>query len=200
MKPLNLNNVQIKTSGGTFDDVKPGGYICRIMNVTDVPEREYLRVDLDIASGEYKNFYTDLAGKFGFWGCTQYWSYKDKNLGFFKGNIRAVEESNPGFVFTPDEQELRGKLVGAVFGEEEYMTSRGDLRCNTKPRFVCSAQRIVDNDYKVPQRRVYDPSKDKRAKNAGGRADILTPVMDEVSAVKSELNAWAESQKLPWED
>lgn len=198
MKPLNLENVQPVTAGGNFEDVKPGGYVCRIVNVTDVPEKEYLRIDMDIATGEYKDYYRDLAAKLGFWGCSLYWSYKDKNLGYFKGNIKAVEDSNAGYKFSSDEKALRGKLVGAVFGEEEYMTSRGELRCSSKPRYVCGVQRIMDSDYTVPKRKVYDPSKDRRSKPAGNR--FLDPLVEDVSSVKSELDAWAEGQSLPWED
>lgn len=197
MKNLNLNSVEIKTSGGSFPDLKPGGYICRIVMVTDVPEKEYLRVDMDIANGEFKGFYQQLAEKFGFWGCTQYWSYKDKNLGYFKGNIKAVEESNSNYTFSSDEHELEGKLVGAVFGEEEYMNRQGEIRCNVKPRFVCGAERILEGDYKVPKRRVYDAEKAKKpVGGGGGRADFLNPVMKDTD---EDLDAWAKGQKLPWE-
>lgn len=192
MKNINLTNVKEQTTGPR-EDVKPGGYICRIVNVTDVPEKEYLRIDMDIASGDYKGFYQDLANAFGFWGCTQYWSYKDSNLGYFKGNIKAVEESNSDYRFSSNEQDLRGRLVGAVFGEEEYMTRAGDLRCSVKPRFVCSAQRILDNDYKVPKRKVYQNKK-------SGSNSFLDPVVKDVGAVADELDAWAKGQKLPWED
>lgn len=199
MRNLNLQNVTAKT-GGDFPTVEPGGYICRIINVTDVPEKEYLMIDLDIAAGEYKDYYKDLAARAGFWGCTQYWSYKEANLPYFKGNITAVEESNTGYRFSDqNEQDLRGKLIGAVFGEEEYKANSGEIKCNVKPRFVCSAQRIMDHDYSIPKRKVYDPSKDKRNRAAGGRPDYLNPVVNEVSAVADELDAWAQGQKLPWD-
>ena len=199
MRNLNLQNVTAKT-GGDFPTVEPGGYICRIMNVTDVPEKEYLMIDLDIAAGEYKDYYKDLAARAGFWACTQYWSYKEANLPYFKGNITAVEESNQGYRFSDqNEQDLRGKLIGAVFGEEEYKANSGEIKCNVKPRFVCSAQRIMDHDYSIPKRKVYAPSKDKRNRSAGARADYLNPVVNEVSAVADELDAWAQGQKLPWD-
>ena len=86
--------------------------------------------DCDLGEEEavalYKDYYKDLAARAGFWGCTQYWSYKEANLPYFKGNITAVEESNTGYRFSDqNEQDLRGKLIGAVFGEEEYKTKAG---------------------------------------------------------------------------
>ncbi len=205
MRSLNLQNVEAKTGGGSYPDVTPGGYICRIVNVTDVPDREYLMIDLDIAAGEFQNYYRDLAARVNFWGCTQYWSYKEANLPYFKGNITAVEESNSGYRFSDQsEQDLRGKLVGAVFGEEEYRTNSGEIKCRVRPRFVCSAQRIMDKDFNIPKRKLYDPSKDKRnnrnqASQPGGRADYLNPVMQDAGGIPDDLDAWAQGQKLPWE-
>ena len=187
MRNLNLQNVTAKT-GSDFPNIEPGGYICRIIMVEDVPEKEYLRVDLDVAAGEYKDYYKDLAARAGFWGCTQYWSYKEANLPYFKGNIIAVEESNQGYRFSDQsEQDLRGKLVGAVFGEEEYKNKAGEIKRNVKPRFVCSAQKIMDHDYNIPKRKIYDPAKDKRNR-AAGTGDPLHHMMQN-----------AEEEKLPWE-
>ena len=116
MRSLNLKDVEAKT-GGDFPTVEPGGYICRIMNVEDKPDKEYLMIDLDIAAGIYKDYYKDLAARASFWGCTTYWSYKESNLPYFKGNVTSVEESNQGYTFSDqNEKDLIGKLVGAVFG------------------------------------------------------------------------------------
>ena len=185
MKKLNLDAVQEPTTAPR--DIQPGGYICRIIMVQDVPEKEYLRVDLDIAAGEYKGFYANLAEKYGFWGCTQYWSYKDKSLSYFKGNIKALEESNSNYKFSDNEKDMQGRLIGAVFGEEEYMTNSGELRCNVKPRFVCSARRIMDHDYTIPKKRYYDAAKDKR--KTENKVNYLEPVMEDAS-----------NEKLPWEE
>ena len=197
MKPLNLDKVESKSGSGDFHDIEPGGYICRIMMVEDFPEKEYLRVDMDIATGEYKDYYKDLAARAGFWGCTQYWSYKENNKSYFKGNIDAVEKSNTDFRFNDQrEKDLEGKLVGAVFGEEEYRSKNGDIRCSVRPRYVCSASRIMDHKYKIPKKKEYDPKKDKRNRPAGGGGDYLSPLMKDTG---NDLDTWAAGQKLPWE-
>ncbi len=74
------------------------------------------------------------------WGCMVYQLIEDQdgntNKGF-KTFIDAVEKSNSGF----DEAQLwseafcaylKGKLVGGVFGREEYIDSQGKKRFSTK--------------------------------------------------------------------
>ena len=46
----------IKESG-TFERLAPGGYIVKILNVKDFPEKEYLKISFDIAEGEKKGFF-----------------------------------------------------------------------------------------------------------------------------------------------
>ena len=199
MKPLNLSSVTAATPGD-YPIVEPGGYFCKIVNVEDRPDKEYLIVDLDIASGDLKDYYKDLCARANFWGCSMYWSYKENNLPYFKGSITAVEDSNPGFRFDErNEQALRGKYVGAVFAEEEYYSNKDQkIKVNVKPRFLCSVDRIKEGDYTVPKRKLYDPSKDKKRNRMAGSAvgNPLTDLMQDTD----ELDRWAESQKLPWED
>lgn len=173
MKYTDLSGVQAKT-GGDFPDVEPGGYICRIMDVTDVPEKEYLKVFLDIAAGEYKDYYSQLEARAGFWGCVMYWSYKEANLGYFKGNIEAVQQSDrQGWTFDgKDEKSLVGRMVGAVLGEEEYKTKDGKIKCSVKPRFLVPTQKILDNDFSVPKRKTYDASRDRDYAQTAGFRDI----------------------------
>ena len=59
MKPIeNYENVQ--ASSGEFARPTAGGYICKIMDVEDVPmdskekgKGDYLRIEYDIADGEF---------------------------------------------------------------------------------------------------------------------------------------------------
>lgn len=173
MRYTDLSGVEAKTGGG-FSDVEPGGYICRIVGVTDFPEKEYLRVDLDIAAGEYKDYYAELEARAGFWGCTMYWSYKEANLGFFKGNIEAVQQSDRhGWVFDgKDEKSLVGRLVGAVLGEEEYKAKSGEIKCSVKPRFLVPIQKIMDHDYKVPKRKTYNGGNDRKSAAGDGFREL----------------------------
>ena len=46
MRPIDLNNVQ---EAQEFKKVKPGGYVCEMTAIEDVPNKEYLRIEFDIA-------------------------------------------------------------------------------------------------------------------------------------------------------
>ena len=49
MKPINLNNIEEKAvGGGDFPQLKPGAYACKVTEVIDHADREYLDVLLDI--------------------------------------------------------------------------------------------------------------------------------------------------------
>ena len=62
--------------------------------------------------------------------------------GFFKGFITSVEESNPGYRFNWDELGLEGKLVGLVFGEEEYLGNDGKPHTSVKAQRARSVEAI----------------------------------------------------------
>ena len=58
----NYENVQ--ASSGEFARPTAGGYICLITNVEDVPmnaqgKGDYLRIEYDIADGEFKGYYKE---------------------------------------------------------------------------------------------------------------------------------------------
>lgn len=124
MRDLNLSEVQEKQD---FVKVTPGGYVCRIMSIDDVEDREYLKIEYDISEGIHKGHYQDLYNSKGFWGGSFIRSYKEKALPFFKAFITAVENSNNGYKFDNDESKLFGKVVGLVIGEEEYRKNDGSI-------------------------------------------------------------------------
>ena len=77
-------------------------------------------------------------------------SYKESALGFFKGFISAVEQSNPGFKWDFDERKLVGKTIGVVLGDEEYRKKDGSI--GTRPVFdkVRSAETIRGGHFDIP--------------------------------------------------
>ena len=50
----NWENVQEPTK---FKRLAPGGYICAIKDVKDVPEKEYLEIQFDIVKGDEKGYF-----------------------------------------------------------------------------------------------------------------------------------------------
>jgi len=135
-----------------FDNPIPGAYIARIITVTDVEEKEYLRIEWDFAEGSYKGYNGETFSRAGFWPTAMFCSYKETAKGFFKSFLNAVEASNPGYIFDDYHPELLvGKLIGVVLGEEDYTRSNGDSGKRLYVAQKKSIQQIQAGDFKLPQ-------------------------------------------------
>ena len=139
----------------------PGGHICRIQGVrlekTQKTNKDMLVVAFDISEGsEFDGYYRkrfERSSGFnsnakwpGVFRCTLLNATGDTN-GFFKGFIEALEASNPGYNFKAskgDEQQMKGKLVGFNFGEEEYepYNSPGEIKTTVKPAYAISVAKV----------------------------------------------------------
>ena len=154
MQPIkNYENIQ--PSDGSFDRPGPGGYICRIVNVFDKPmdtsgKGDYLKIEFDIHEGPYKDYYVDSYKRSGKWFGSFIRSYKEKALGMFKHFTDCVEASNARYQWNFDESTLKGKLIGLVFGEEEYLKNNGEVGTRTYVAGVYTVDQIDKGDYKVP--------------------------------------------------
>lgn len=146
-----------------FEQLPAGGYICQILRVKDEPEKEYLTVEFDIADGEHKDYFVDACAGRDFWTGRFIKSYKPKARPFFKGMLKAVEESNPDFKADSfsDEKELIGKRVGLTIGHEKYWNSKGEQKTRLYVDQVRSVKSIKENDFKVPADREDDYNKPK---------------------------------------
>ncbi|MDO4801244.1 MAG: hypothetical protein Q4A15_03680 [Prevotellaceae bacterium] len=158
MKAINLSNVQ---EAGTGNSLKAGGYVCKYTQVADVPDKEYLYMEFDVAEGEQKDYFKKLEESKGFWAGKCYRSYKEAALPMFKRMCSAVTKSNAGFIFDGGEQNaneatLIGKLVGIVLGEEEYIKNNGDIGTRLYVSYECDAEKIRKGDFKVPDKKVID--------------------------------------------
>lgn len=137
-----------------FPKMTAGGYIARITKVTDMVASEGLKIELDIADGEFKGYYKDLYTAKGFWGLTDFRSYKEKALPFFKGFVTSIQESNikpkPFIWDGTDEQAFVGKYVGIVLGEEEYKSKEGETKTRLYVAQYRGAKTIKDGDFVIP--------------------------------------------------
>ena len=148
MRAIDLSRVE---EAKEFERVVPGGYVCGITKVTDVPDQEYLMIEYDIAEGPKKNYYRQLNEAKGFWGGKFVKSYKEKALPFFKGFITAVENSNPGYCWDNNELNLKRKLIGLVLGEEEYRKHDGSVGKRLYVDQIHSVDKIRSLDYRIPE-------------------------------------------------
>lgn len=147
-----------------FKRLAPGGYVCAIKNVEDVPEKEYLKVQFDVVKGDDAGYFTRQfkadnreekkwpnAGTF-------YRSYKDSALGMFKGFITSVSESNKNFKWDWDEQVLKNKYIGVIISEEEYLNGKGEKRVRNHVVNVRSVPTIESGDFDIPELKKLDTS------------------------------------------
>lgn len=152
MRKIDWNNVQESTGG--FASPEPGGYVAQITAVEDVESKEYLLIEWEFASGEWKGENGKTYARAGFWPTPYFASYKESALGFFKHFKKSVEESNRGYVFTEDNvQGLRGRYFGVILGEEEYQKKDGTIGTRLKATNSASIQDIQTGNFKVPKKK-----------------------------------------------
>ena len=169
MKIINWEEVE-ESKPSTM--LEPGGYVCRITDVDDVPRREYLWVVYDVVEGERAGTYAGMP-KSDDWKHRFTRSYKDTARGMFKAFVNRVEESNPGFKWDgSDERQFVGKLVGLVFQKEQYTNDGGEDKERTVVVGIESADAIRKGDYYMPE------PKDRRTKVAAAPASQSGPYDD----------------------
>ena len=154
----NYENVQ--ASSGEFARPTAGGYICRIMDVTDVDHNpntgkgQYLRIEYDIASGDFAGYFKKQFEKWGGdWKANFVRSYKEENLGMLKHFTNCIERSNAGYEWDWNEKGLIGKVVGLVLGEEEYRNSNGEIKTKLVVSQVKTTEEVKSGDFKVPEQK-----------------------------------------------
>lgn len=153
MKNINWKEVEAARPG-EFNRLPAGGYICQITAVEDEPSKEYLKIEFDIADGEFKGYYRSLYKNKSFWGGNFIKSYKTKALGFFKHMLECIEKSSRGFKandFNGDERQLVGKFVGLVIGYEEYVGKDNKVKQRIYIDAFRTASEIKNGEFDVPE-------------------------------------------------
>ncbi len=192
---------KIQENGGSFKRIPDGAYIVGIKKVTDNPEKQYLRLELDVCKGEYKNWYQKLydADKRE----TKYWprdgvlvrSYSDKALPFFKGFITSVTKSNKNFNWDWDEQKLVNKVFGVVIGTEEYERQNGGIGKRPYIASVHSVETIEKGEYEIPALKELTTTKTTTAP----ANDPIPDFGDVFNTTPTDTPTPAESEN-PWDD
>lgn len=148
----------VKASDGGFERPCAGGYICRIINVEDVPidtntnKGNYLKIEYDIAEGDFKDYYMEQNRHWGGdWIASFIRSYKEKAQGMFKHFTNCVEESNSGYSWDWNEKELIGKYIGLILGEEDYENRNGEIKTKLTVKDVKTVEDIKNGNFKIPQ-------------------------------------------------
>ena len=187
-KPRDFDGVQ---AYGEYRPLKPGGYVCRIMNVMETlssTKKNMLVIDLDIAEGpekdRFRNEYLSDTRSPKKWGCKAnqlvYDNDGNTNKGF-KTFITSAQNSNPGFNVAWGGgfcESLKGKLIGGVFGREQYINSKGESKFITKCQQFRSVE-TVRAGIEPPEDKLLNPADKKPADDKYSGFYALEPLPDD---------------------
>lgn len=163
-----FNNWENVKAAGDFVALPAGGYIAKIMDAKEVTfsgkngDFSRLDVSLDIAEGEYQDYYKNdyknqntedkkWRGVLKLYLPKEDGTEKDNwTISVFKAFTEAVEDSNQGYHWDWDETTLKGKLFGCLFRREEweYNDKSG---WKTQPYKATSVSTIKENKFEIPK-------------------------------------------------
>lgn len=170
-KPDGYDGAQAAT-GGQRPKPPAGGHVLGVVRVEETKSRdgeEMIVLYLDIARGEFKNYYRELGERLKKDVFLRYYqlTQSKKSIPFLKGMIQSFEKSNPGFDWQWEAQALTRRLVGANLREEEYENKEGKRGLGLKIVHLCSIE-SVDAGLPILAPKLMDGSFDQPAA-AGGR-------------------------------
>ena len=169
MRPLNFTNIK-ESAEGDFPKLEPGAYACAITEVTDFPDKEYLRVLVDIVQGERANYFADDFYRDKPFAHSIIFSYKEAAMPMLKGRLHCITDCNPGFdaeaaLMAGNEQMLVGKAVGVVFREEEYFNKKtGEFEMGSpRPDRLCRLDELDREKNAQPKPKTLSDAKKREA-------------------------------------
>lgn len=158
-KPEGWENVEAAYAGET-ERLKAGGYILKIVQadieLSRNSQREMLVLSYDIQEGENTGFFKrsyERAKQYNAdakWGGRYFQLTDGDSTRFFKGLIELIEKSNSGYKWEWNEKSLAGKLIGGVFGEEEYINRKNKKTVICKLQTIKTVGDIMNNNYEIP--------------------------------------------------
>ena len=165
-----------------------GGYVAKIMDATVISYDwgDVLKVDFDIAEGEYKGFFaTDYRnntnddkkwrGAYRINIPNESNQYFDSQRKSFNNFIACLEETNNGFHWAWDETALKGKGIGVLFRNKEWEYN-GSTGWTTECCAVTTAKDIREGNFKMPKDK---PLKAKAANTGVNSETTFAPVDDD---------------------
>ena len=186
---------------GEFKPLELGGHICQIMQVDETQSRNgklMLVISLDTAPqdaqpGYYAEQYRADDRPYKKWGCRVFqlvYDNEGKTSKGFKTFITAVEKSNEGFQVEWGDGFaacFKGRLIGGVFGREEYEKNDGTTAWATKCVGFRSLEAI---------RKGVDVPKDRPLKRNAESYPAYTP--ERASTVNDYFNEDIPPEDLPF--
>ena len=169
-----------------------GGYVMRIMGAEVKENRigQYVQVSMDIAEGQYKDFFADdyrAQDQNKKWHCNYLLnvplddgSEKDGwTKRRFKTFTEALEASNDGYHFDWNEKRFKGLMIGGLFNIREWKTDDGQRGRSTNLAQVCSVEKIRTGKYKLPKDQLLKDSDSADSSSTNTTSGGFTVVHDD---------------------
>ena len=145
---------------GEYTPIELGGHKLVIMKVEECTAstgNQYIKVSFDTARDDVQpNYYSnqykqDTRDNKKWSGVTTVFptDNEGKTSRAFKTFCTSIEKSNAGFRMVWGDkfcEALKGKVIGGVFGEEDYYDSTGELKTARKLRWFRSVEGVMDAD------------------------------------------------------
>ena len=154
---------------GEYETLELGGHEIVILDArehtSEFSGNTSLKISVDIAgndkqAGFFKKQYDDDKRQEKKWpsGAVRYVSLKDEQIGYLKGFITALENSNPNFTFNTNGtwEQLKGLKCAAQFGLEQYEKQDGTTGFATRLNQFRSLNKL--SEIEVPKVRFLDGS------------------------------------------
>ena len=161
----------VEANFGEAPKIKAGGYIIKILDARIEKSKsgqDMIVLRFDICEGEFADYYTKKWKRAKEQGKDYNWGGKfyivigiDGYDGRLKALTTSVEKSNAGYTWNWDEESLKGKIVGAIFRDEEFIMN-DQIYTNAKIWQVRSVDTIRNGDFEIPKmKELTDDQKEK---------------------------------------
>lgn len=196
-KPAGYEEAQVL---GEFTPIELGGHKLVIMQVEEVTARngnQFIKVSFDTAKDDiqpsyFANAYKQDTRSNKKWSgiTTVFPTDKDgKTSRAFKTFCTAVEKSNAGFKMVWGDMfcaSLKGKKIGGVFGEEDYLNSMNECKTARKLFWFRSIDKVMEAE--IPTKReLSDEDKDRVGTAPTVGTDIGDGFMNIPDGIDEEL-------------
>ena len=159
-KPKGYEEVKAFTE---FEQLETGGHALNITNIEPVSGNGWEAIDIffdTTKTDKQPNYFSKnhTEGSYYFGQYRLFLPDESKSgtdmhkysVSALKQFITSVEHSNKGFKFDWSTWDImKGKQVGASFGEEEYLNRDNEVRTSVKLRWFCSVDKVADQ--KIPK-------------------------------------------------
>jgi len=167
-KPAGYDNATV--GNNDFTPINLGGHKLVIIGTKEVQDKGYVTIQYDTAKDDAQPSYYQTAyksdtrpdkkygGNHNVFTETRVFDGRQTNA--FKNFLSAVESSNAGYKFDWNNpanlDTLKGKYVGGVFVEEEYVNNSGEIKIARKLRYWRSVEGALTAE--IPKKKEIDKS------------------------------------------